>query len=127
MGVDYHSYMHASNGKLDTLKYDNPCDYQPSCFILAFPLSKCYDSSATMQLGLDSLHTAHHLTLDLDFTATPLNVTYDDQVDGDGTTVGSIAGVSEEMCTNLTNWTMTVVADTSRVLRYQQGAVTAHV
>ena len=126
-GVEYNAYMHASNGKLDTLKYDNPCDYQASCFILAFPLSKCYDSSATMQLGLDSLSTAHHLTLDLDFTATPLSVTFDDQVDGDSTTVGSIAGVSEDMCTNLTNWTMTVIADTSRVLRYRQGAVTAHV
>lgn len=126
-GYPYHDY--PSSKTLDpNISVFNPMDYGPSCFILAFPLAKVYDSSATVGVGIDTLGTSAHMVLSLDFenhtpfvTVNPTGVT-------DGVpTGGDPVGVSELLATHVEGWEMLVCADTSRVLRFADGALTASV
>ena len=125
-GQNYKPYLAAVN---DEIVAWNPCDYQPSCFILAFPLAKVYDSSATVGIGIDTLGTSAHMVLSLDFTAKPEHVGFRQQWNDSNKTksAGGDIGVSETLAANMVGWDMLVVADTSRVLRFADGVVTASV
>ena len=130
-GVQYHPYPSEADGSLPAaVEHWNPMRYQPSCFILAFPLAKCYDSSATTGVGVDTLGSAAHMILSVDFTARSNHVKLAPQVADPATgakTGGTTIGVSESLAANMNGWEMLVICDTSRVLRFSGGAVTASV
>ena len=103
----------------------NPFDFQPSCFILAFPLAKVYDSTATVGVGVDTVGSAQHMVLHLDFTAVSPNLLVESNT-ADPNARGDPLGVTQEWI-DKTNWEMMVIADTSRVMRVVGGMVTAAV
>lgn len=144
--LDYDEYTGVSRKKLRGYPYkaypadgnipanvelNNPCDFQPSCFVLAFPLAKVYDSSATVGVGIDTLGTSAHMVLSIDFSNRAGFVQYDEKFSVvDGKMVrngGTPVGVSHHLAESMDGWEMLVCADTSRVLRFAGGAVTASV
>ena len=102
----------------------NPMDNTPACFVLAFPLAKAYDSGATTGVGIDTLGSAQHLVLSIDFSAQasalrlPGNVTHNAD--------NHYLGTTEEFRTE-SGWECLVIADTSRVVRSVFGQITATV
>lgn len=92
----------------------NPCEFQPSCFVLGFPLQKVFDSDATVAIGVDTLGTAQHLVLSVDFTGGSNAVLVDD-----ATAYADMANLRSYTGT----WEMLVIADTSRILQVSQGVV----
>lgn len=94
--------------------HTNPCEFQPACFVLGFPLQKVYDSDATVAIGADTLGTAQHLVLSMDFTQAndALLTGVEDQY-ADMANLRKYDGI----------WEMLVIADTSRILQVSQGVV----
>lgn len=92
----------------------NPCEFQPACFVLGFPLQKVYDSDATVAIGADTLGTAQHLVLSVDFTSVSAGV-----LDDGAFAYADMAALQHYGQT----WEMLVIADTSRILQVSQGVV----
>ena len=116
----YYNY-HTDGTKLDIKDQPerNLMDNIPACFVLAFPLVKVYDSTATVGVGVDTLGSAQHMTLTLGFTAesTALVLPH----------AGGLQLSTTEEWRGHEGWEMLCIADTSRVIQFANGALTASV
>ena len=90
-----------------------------------------YDSSATVGVGIGTLGTSAHMVLSIDFSNRAGFVQYDEKwSEVDGVTKrngGTPVGISYNLAEKMQGWEMLICADTSRVLRFAGGAVTASV